>query len=271
LYKSHLRHKSNFSCHLKNEAQPYLLQSIELITICYFMLKLHTTKLIKIMKKLIIQFFVISLIIPIILVRLIRRWKHIRFGLINASRLGHFACDTALYLAEVKNGLHKGYIDLFYYTTPCQNNYLKNKLNYYFHYSRIVEHLIKANKIIPGYKKHSVVFPCGEDTYDLLKDSPLPLKFTPDEEKLGQDTLNKFGIQKNDNFVCFTNRESAYLDKMYPRDNWDYHNYRDSDIKNYIPAMEEMARRGYFVLRMGSVVKEPLDIINPRIIDYACS
>ena len=66
------------------------------------MLKLNITKLIKMMKWLIIQFFVISMIIPIILVRLIRRWKHIRFGCINASRLGHFSNDTALYLAENK-------------------------------------------------------------------------------------------------------------------------------------------------------------------------
>jgi putative glycosyltransferase (TIGR04372 family) len=58
---------------------------------------------------------------------------------------------------------------------------------------------------------------------------------------------------------------------MYPHENWDYHDYRDSHIKNYIPAMEELVRRGYWVLRMGSVVKEPLDIKNPRIIDYACS
>ena len=48
---------------------------------------------------------------------------------------------------------------------------------------------------MPGHEKHSVVFPCGEDTYDLLKDSPLPLNFSPDEEKLGQEVLKNFGIQ----------------------------------------------------------------------------
>ena len=78
-------------------------------------------------KTIISEYFVISLIIPIILVRLIRRWMHIRFGLINASRLGHLSNDTALYLAEEKNGLHKDYIGLFYFTTPCSNKYLKKK------------------------------------------------------------------------------------------------------------------------------------------------
>ncbi len=95
------------------------------------MLKLNTT-IIKIMQKLIKQIIVISLIIPIILVRLIRRWMHIRFGLISAGRLGHFAGDTALYLAEKKNGLHKDYIGLFYFTTPCSNKYLKKKINLSF-------------------------------------------------------------------------------------------------------------------------------------------
>ena len=88
------------------------------------MLKLNITKLIKIMQWLIIQFFVISMIIPIIVVRLIRRWKHIRFGCINASRLGHFSNDTALYLAERKNGLHKDFIDLFYFNTPYIMSYM---------------------------------------------------------------------------------------------------------------------------------------------------
>jgi putative glycosyltransferase (TIGR04372 family) len=35
--------------------------------------------------------------------------------------------------------------------------------------------------------------------------------------------------------------------------------------------MEEMARRGYYGLRMGALVKEPLKSTHPRIIDYASS
>ena len=50
---------------------------------------------------------------------------------------------------------------------------------------------------------------------------------------------------------------------------WSYHNYRDSTIHNYIPAIEKMANLGYYAVRMGAIVKEPVKTLNPLIIDYA--
>ena len=200
-----------------------------------------------------------------------RPWIHIRFGKINATRLGHLAGDSALYLAEKNIGYHRDYLDLFCFSSPASNEYLKKKLKPYFHSANVVKLLFKANQDIPGGEKHTVELPCGEDTYDLLKDYPLPLIFTPEEIQLGKETLQNLGISDGDKFVCFSNRESTYLDKIYPDRDWSYHDYRDSDVRNYIPAMEEMVQRGYYVLRMGSVVKRPLEIENPHIIDYACS
>ena len=61
--------------------------------------------------------FTIPFIIPILLSRLLRPIIHIRFGMINSARLGHFSGDCALYLAEKKAGLHKGYLDIFYFNS----------------------------------------------------------------------------------------------------------------------------------------------------------
>ena len=76
------------------------------------------------------------------------------------------------------------------------------------------------------------------------------------------------GIPENSRFVCLNVRDSAYLNNHLPGD-WDYHNYRDSDIKNYILAAEELVMRGYYVIRMGAIVLKPFNCENDKIIDYS--
>ncbi len=74
-------------------------------------------------------------------------------------------------------------------------------------------------------------------------------------------------------FVCLNVRDSGYLNKYKKstlRD-WSYHNYRDGDIDKYVLAAEELARRGYYVFRMGINVLKPLKSSNPKVIDYANS
>jgi putative glycosyltransferase (TIGR04372 family) len=66
-----------------------------------------------------------------------------------------------------------------------------------------------------------------------------------------------------------TVRNSAYLTKLYKGASTDYHNYRDSNIKNYILAAEALAARGYFVIRMGATVSQPMMTEHSNIIDYA--
>ncbi|MFH1287801.1 MAG: TIGR04372 family glycosyltransferase, partial [bacterium] len=58
-------------------------------------------------------------------------------------------------------------------------------------------------------------------------------------------------------------------EKHLPEGKWGYHDYRDSDINNYILAAERLAKLGHYAIRMGAAVKEKLDINNPNIIDYA--
>jgi putative glycosyltransferase (TIGR04372 family) len=54
-----------------------------------------------------------------------------------------------------------------------------------------------------------------------------------------------------------------------PNHDWGYHDYRDAEIDNFLPAAEEMGRRGYYALRMGEAVKETVVSDSPRVIDYA--
>jgi putative glycosyltransferase (TIGR04372 family) len=99
--------------------------------------------------------------------------------------------------------------------------------------------------------------------------SPPHLKFTQEEEDIGNQKLRSFGLPMNAKFVCLIVRDSAYLDSRSYQGNWDFHNYRDTDIQTYVMAIEELANMGYYVFRMGAVVGKPMGVKNSHIIDYA--
>jgi putative glycosyltransferase (TIGR04372 family) len=70
-------------------------------------------------------------------------------------------------------------------------------------------------------------------------------------------------------FVCFFARDSSYLSSTYGHKDWNYHNYRDSDIDDYLVAASELTERGYFALRVGAIVGKPLATLSPGVLDYA--
>ena len=72
-------------------------------------------------------------------------------------------------------------------------------------------------------------------------------------------------------FVCLIVRDSRYLKLKYPQGNWDYHNSRDRDIKDFNKLCEHITTYDYHLFRMGSEVEEKLISKNEKIIDYANS
>jgi putative glycosyltransferase (TIGR04372 family) len=127
-----------------------------------------------------------------------------------------------------------------------------------------------ANRLVPGGAAHQVSenIASDRDVLNLLDRFPPHLDFTEEEEAQGESCLRTMGIPVGAPFVCLIVRDSAYLDDHRPG-SWRYHDYRDSDIQNYVLAAEELADRGYFVLRMGSDVVEAMPSNHPRVIDYA--
>jgi len=108
-----------------------------------------------------------------------------------------------------------------------------------------------------------------QDIDNLLDKLPPHLEFTSEEEDRGKAGLSAIGIKGNNPFVCLNVRDTAYLKHIYKGADTSYHNYRDSDIQNYIMTAEALVDRGYFVIRMGIHVNEALNFKHPNIIDYA--
>jgi putative glycosyltransferase (TIGR04372 family) len=130
-----------------------------------------------------------------------------------------------------------------------------------------------ANRCLPGYNKHVVPL-CSskhEDPQGLLDRLPSHLCFTFKEEKRAIEELKLLGLPEGAKFICFHARDSAYLEAAMPTSDCKYHDYRDSSIHNYNAAAETLAKRGYYVLRIGSVVRDKIQTNNIRVIDYAVS
>ena len=89
------------------------------------------------------------------------------------------------------------------------------------------------------------------------------INFHNSEEEIGRSYLRKIDV-KEYKFICLHSRDKYFLEKYNPNMNWNYHDYRNSSIFNYLPAMEELTKKGYFCFRMGAIVKDKLKNTNQK-------
>ena len=211
-------------------------------------------------------------LISLLLIFVARPFIRIRVGFLRCDRIGHFAANTELYLCERdKNNIQT--VDLFYYPRNVSNQQLakmwERKLTVLpWFLLRPLDLIIRSFDFLSSYR--AVEARGGDRDIDHLYDrSPPHLEFTAEEEERGKAGLRVMGIPSNAPFVCLTVRDSAYLEQMYKGIDTSFHNYRDSDIQNYVLAAEALADRGYFVIRMGAKVSSPINSRHIKVIDYA--
>ena len=220
-------------------------------------------------------------IVPCIIIRLISPWIIIRIERLQAGNFGEFILRPAMYYCKKKlkiDVLKKKNIDFVYihHNERVFNKQLakmwKRKLN--FLSSFLLDPISRVNKFIPGWRNHTIKsLSVGNRDVDNFFEKCQILNFTKEEEIYGKKMLNKFGLKDEDKFVCLAVRDGVYEKKKISnryRD-WSYHDFRNTDIDNFILAAEELTKRGYYVFRMGVTVKKHFNSKNPKIIDYANS
>ena len=215
----------------------------------------------------------------VLIIRLFRPFIVFRIGKIDVGRIGG-VYQGDWYLSEKAAGLHKGqYLDFFFFEKST--NHVNRQWEKMWKRAlpslpgnEIWKNMLTLNRLFPGYQKHEI--PGSKRIVEnnmflnaVLKNRSPNISFTKQDEEEGIKALDKLGIPKGKSYICFHNRDSSFLDDAYHKLNWSYHNYRDSHIKNYVPAAEEMAKRGYYAIRMGAIVMNPIHSTNPRLIDYA--
>lgn len=220
--------------------------------------------------------FVIIAVPVVVLMRLLRPWILIRIGGVNGARIGHFAANTDLYLCERDTGIDRTsrrLFDVLHFGGQTCNAQLLRMWGRVVRVwpSRVLEPVGRLNRLLPGSAVHEIGANSqgDRDVHNLWDQLPPHISWTPEEEQRGEGELRLLGIPAHAAFVCLVVRDNAYLQQQQADYDWSYHDYRDSDIANYVLAAEALAERGYYVVRMGAVVKAAMPTTHPRIIDYA--
>ena len=217
-------------------------------------------------------FYIIAIFL-IIIIKIIKPWILVRIGILRSNRIGHFCANTEIYLCEKEakiNTPQQKYIDIFMLENgKICNNQLKimwsRVLNIWP--SFLIIPILRIINYLPNNDIHKVSNNSQQDRdiHNLYDKIQCHLKFTQKEEELGLIKIKKMGINHDEEFICLNVRDNEYLKGS----EWAYHNYRDSNIQNYVMVTEALANQGYFVIRMGAKVKFKLESQHPRIIDYA--
>lgn len=213
----------------------------------------------------------------VLIIRLIKPWLLVRLGGLHSTRIGHFAANTELYLCERAAGVNvpnQRHIDIFYMGgKPVCNQQLATMWKRVLRIwpAWLVAPIDQINRLIPSGESHEIGKNANSDRdiLNLLDRVPPHLQFTAEETARGEDGLRAMGIPAGVPFVCLAVRDSAYLASQLGSIDFSYHDYRDSDVQNYVLAAEALANRGYYVIRMGAKVREPINSTHTNIIDYA--
>ena len=213
----------------------------------------------------------------VLLVRVIRPWILVRFGIIDSSRIGHFMADTSIFLARhCLQPATERTIDLYWFPSPSCNEQWARMVRRQLLVRWWVRYLIRINRLIPGGAAHTpprAISVGHRDVYQVLRESSTRFEFTADEDETAESWLKRRGWREGEAFVCLAVRDSAYLalDALHSsqsHNRWEYHNYRDSDVDRYVDSVRALLDRGYWVIRMGKFAHKRLPIDHHRVIDY---
>ena len=215
----------------------------------------------------------------VVAMRALSRWCLVRVGTLNSGRIGHFTVDGAEQIARFgPAALPAKVIDWWWLSPTCNRQWeLMVRRTLAVHWW--VRYLISWNLRIPGGGRHSrpSSLTSSRDTEGLFVRHDVKLPFTPRESEAARAWLRKQGWTDGEPFVCLIVRDAAYMaeDPMQgsggpaQKSDWEYHDYRNSDVETYLPAIEWLVSHGVWVFRMGKLMAKPLPGGLERVVDYA--
>tara|TARA_Y100000590_G_scaffold360360_1_gene416613 strand:+ start:266 stop:1468 length:1203 start_codon:yes stop_codon:yes gene_type:complete len=227
-----------------------------------------------------IRKFLFFLIYPlIIIIEIIKPIKLIKLCQIKTAFIGTYVQEVDAYFFHKIDEKQKNenYKIIFFEGKLISNSYIRNISRRFMHvknFSRVLKFLYES---LEYWKKKDHLFYLSDYwTRNLTKDKITSRNiFIPNckknENNKGIELLENLGIPKNAEWICISNRDSAYKKKYIPKFNLSYHDHRNFSVKSLVPAAEYFANKGYYVVRMGSIVEEKLGSENKKVIDYANS
>jgi len=232
-------------------------------------------------KKLILKYFVyfpqaiiVSPIFVLIMILFFPILK-IRINRIIGHRLGHFAANTDIYLTNKNNSIYRNLDVNFFISKPCNaqlHKMWKRRITVLPHF--LVYPHYKVLKFLSKYFSLAKAFLVENNERDyegFINNTEPNLNFSTNELKKGEEFLKQFNLKLDSKFVCLTIRDKNYLQKKFPNQNWDYHSYRNMNLKNFIKAINYLNEQGIMVFKMGYFSDEKTKINNKLFFDYSNS
>lgn len=215
----------------------------------------------------------------IVIIRLIRPIFLIRFNLSYSSRYGHFVGILSLYISRKEKKMIKnlGNYEFFIHDKLICNTQIeklfKKKINFF---SNFFYPLIKFNSIIPGGNTHIIDYQKDyydkrvifehRDVYNIINETNPVVEFNSSDIQHCKNKLEELNISESDEIIILNLRDKNYLNKIYPRKDFDYKT-QNVNIDNYTKTVKELVDKGYKVIRAGLYHEKKLDIKNKNYID----
>jgi putative glycosyltransferase (TIGR04372 family) len=193
------------------------------------------------------------------------------------GRLGHLSLNTEVFLRRRQLGIYPDgpfYCFLIHAKHPPANHQLLTMIKRVipvwesrFWYS-VFCGMRPILKKTPFYQD----MPFNTNEYYEFNNAEPTLYFTSEEIEKGRKLLSQMNVDLDkDEFVCIFTRDDAYLKKLNPHHNWDYHNTRNSNIDGLIETAKYLIKKGFIVIRVGSIVNKPINFSHEKMIDLPYS
>lgn len=212
----------------------------------------------------------------------LRLFSDIKVGMIDSKRIGHFVMDVGIRFAEESLDdfgaktiyWTEGHISNSFWFELMKRNLTCNPVA--LPISHLARFFKKSNEwFVPSPHWTSA----SRDIEGVVSRSEAAPEFLHSENLAAREWLRSVGWRDGQKIVCVLVRDSEFLNSetaLTPPDlgnrgfgSWDYHDYRDSDIDSFVPAMEWLADQNALILRMGKVMSKPLTSRHAGVIDYA--
>jgi putative glycosyltransferase (TIGR04372 family) len=206
----------------------------------------------------------------------------IRFGKLRTERIGHQIMNATYYYSRIKNNESCRVLDVLGESYHCEkkhaaNRFLQDKINDGITDESTVMDPVgtQLGEMLPAENRHNITrytFDLYEYPYSRTIQTTIPLHFTDEEKQNCQNELLKMGLPPNAPYVCLHVRSASYLKEQFKGfgDAFSYHDYRDSDVNDYIPAIKILNEAGIYVIRLGAAADLPdIDYSSPLFVDYA--
>jgi len=184
---------------------------------------------------------------------------------LKARELGLINGEKAILCAPDKFVVNRAFanywaehVDIVFGDDPAQETFEQNR----DYYVVLDYYTVPDGRTLQRDLAHRVIQKMWED----LNRPPL-LKIKPEHREKGRQLLSDAGMPEDAWFVCLHVREAGFFKENV---SWGTNWHRNADITTYYAAIEEITKRGGWVVRIGDRTMVPLPPMN-NVIDLALS